>query len=514
MTTPTSDLIITALTPTYGPDNVGAMLRKYYLAEFGTTAPTQAQLRTLFAQPAGTPFTDALRAHFAGDLGAQFFNFAPLINGNSLPPPWVDAHSLGVLPQDAWTYADEHDKLGIRSGGIALIEYTDTPEGKVALTGMDVPGSGLRGTAYISTIHTDDYYVKITWPGVHGRNGIVACAMDSTDPLFGIGFFFDYAFPLYTAFELFYIGAESGDFAWLDFTADTHVDGTPVVLELRVKDNVVAGYADGVLRCGPITLPAELQGNSKQGVHIDLIDTTPVNQPCITNFEVGAFAGVITDYATPIIQGVPTTAEATTLNTIDVAYPADIVAGELLIAIVGSGRPGTLSSPDWTAGNVGSIAGNVQLGFLRKTATGLEAGNFTITKTGTANNMGVVCFRVSGQNTDTVNAPISANYTANSVASVNLTAPSKNVLGKHRLGLWAGVVNSNNTITKPADWTDVASTGVIGTTINVLVARRDWDSIQPPYGRAGGTATGTQVGTIGASVASIGGHFLFDPEPV
>jgi hypothetical protein len=269
-------------------------------------------------------------------------------------------------------------------------------------------------------------------------------------------------------------------------------------ITLRVKDGSVTGFVNNQALLGPITLPAEVAASTKHGFYIGQGAAGAGLIESIRFQDLGQDLG--SGIAAPtIVAGTP--AEADTASQIDVPYPANVAAGNLLVMLVGFVGGGTVTTPTgWTSGGTGTSGLRGQVWY--KVADGTETGNLTVVKTGgSAGDCAGVMVKATGYvSVGGFSGQIAAAGQGNS-ASTSLTAPSVNLSGVNMRGLWFGAIASNNAITGPNGWDLVVESGTTDQTVNIAIYQREWDT-------APNAATGTVAGTI-TSASSFGAQMAF-----
>lgn len=407
----------------------------------------------------------------------------------------------------AWTDFNEtnptrEDKSGIIDNGYGILEFQGAVD-------QQADSTGWRGGAYRAMPNmTNGVRIVTTVSDVSPFSGSGAIHVNPRVTSYAAGTWYHLGFGIPVC-EVGSIGLNQPEFSYYDFNLLPNLSA-PYVSEIRAVDGMMESYCDGV-RWGVAPIPDELLNSPFHGMQIDM--GSNVVGKSIDNITIEPWYGTITDYSPAAIEATGAVAKSSSSNSIDVAVPSGVVAGEILIAIIGVNGGGTLNAPDGTWSKLGQGGNSFasQISYLKKTATGSETGTVTFTKTGgTTSSITGVMMRFSNTSPETsqaVTGTIQGNASSSSV-----TASSVGVLGRHRRSLWAAFSGSSTTITLPGTFSPVAATAG-GSAGQLVVGTRTWEgTIDPPFGSLP-IQTGTQVGSASPAAQSATLHMLILPDP-
>jgi hypothetical protein len=289
---------------------------------------------------------------------------------------------------------------------------------------------------------------------------------------------------------------------------------------VRVVGNQAALYVNGVKKAGPVTIDPAHVGLHRHGVHAQTQDpagvfTRPYSAKLIDYADVRPLpAGFVIPATTrPAVAGAATAVEQAAVasgTAVLIPVPAGVVVGELLGAVFYTDGGGSHVTPaGWTLISTSpATAGVGKISHFERIADGTEGATQTFTKSGGGSSIAAgTMFRVTNYNT-VKHFAAGGGAQANAVADTALPAPALNVIGLKKLGLWAGAISANDTLTVPAGWTKLVETSDTGAqAVDLLVATRNYDAA--PF-ISGAT---TAVGTIGTARKSAALHGYYHPNP-
>lgn len=458
-------------------------------------------------------------------MGSSLGAVTATIGAYAVPPgPFTVDFSLyadGPVPEQATGLRDSfldiprsQDEMGIRGGKLAVVNFRGVDQ---AFYPTDT-GGGRRGllwrntqtlTDNVSGVYDGSMYTGSP-PAVPAMQPALHISTDPADTWLGIAVWFVPA--PYSWAELGVIGWKQEDFSYLDMAPGL----TPSLLQtddirLRSVGGQVAVEINGVTVLGPCPIPAEILGSPIHGVQMDVAADTDEELGVMESVIIEADSTPLDTRSAPLTPGVGTQVEAASSTTINVPYPTTVVAGETLLCIVCTRNGGTISAAGWTDVPTSfGLAVNTSIRVIRKTATGSESGNLTVTKS-TAGVMAGMMVRASGEEkASTVLAG-----QGNGTASTNLPSPVSKILGPRRTSIWIGATSIDTNITLPAGYTAL-SLGVSGgqaVRMGVGVALVDAHPNAPvyPYNSYIASNFPAQTGTAASSTTSAVGQILLFP---
>lgn len=363
----------------------------------------------------------------------------------SLGSPWRDLSSIHPFLQD---------RVGIVSNTVADVLHLNDDYGGSTVT------SGWRGGAFVQTSVSTDFEVVCNLdagsPAARTTGGPLVLVDPSTNDL-GLGCWYS---PLFNYIELGNIGRTASEFRFLDVNWCPAQAGS-YELKIRVVGTQAAVFLNGNLFCGPVTIPAALQGAKKHGIQTDDLGTSTASTPTVSDVSMAANATALPTYTGAVITDanrVGTATKFTSGTTVNVPYPATVTAGDLLVCAVGNESNRTISTPAGWSVVLPSGGFNVYGAVFYKVASGSESGTLGVTFSGAVTSAAGVIFCV--QNVSAYR-PVDTSIAGNFGASP-LAAPAQNLIGKGRLVILTSFGSLDAAHTHPAEFSTIAETGAGG----------------------------------------------------
>lgn len=509
-----TDLIKSELGAVYGSTlSVSDLIRAHYAAELGTPFPTVDQIRTLVGATSGQSINDALIAYF-GTYSALFSDTFTRADG-AIGNGWDDL---------AADIPGNHDPAVITSGRLGAGSDVDAKQigvyRSLSLTdGVEITVQWVRGIA-----GTDPNTSDIGW-----QPGPMAFVDPAGDPAeIALASYYDVSLsgiaPYFACWGVFDGDVDTmGNYVNYDsnFKADGagpalvgpegHIVGKHIV---RCNGDKIAGYfqrgSDPTTLqriWGPIPVPAAFQDRDGWGAHNISMSLGLPNIGNIDSIILRPYSTDLGDYpATPTTPHVGVPVKAAAAASINVAYPANVAAGEYIIAAINSGGADISTPSGWTSIANASIAGGLRTRLFGKLATGTESGVQNFARASGTGNMGGVMFTVAGFNPVATSLTINAEG-QNNPSSTDVPAPAKTISGLNRLVIWIGARGANVAITPPATYNLITELGTAdATATNLSIASKEIDSSPQ-------SSTGPIVGSIAAASTTNGFSITVMPDP-
>lgn len=370
-----------------------------------------------------------------------------------LGSPWTGLHQL---------FPTQQDPVGIVSNAVADIQHIDDDYLGSTVT------TGWRGGAFVDTTTSTDFEVVCNLdagsPAARTTGGPLVLVDPSTNNL-GLGCWYS---PLFNYVELGNIGRTASEFRFLDVNWCPAQAGT-YELKIRVVGTQAAVFLNGNLFCGPVTIPAALQGAKKHGIQTDDLGTSTASTPTVSDVSMAANATALPTYTGAVITDanrVGTATKFTSGTTVNVPYPATVTAGDLLICAVGNENNRSISTPSGWSVVLPSDGFGVFGAVFSKVAVGDETGTLSVTFSGAVTSAAGVIF--CAQNVS-AHRPTDTSLAGNFGVSP-LAAPAQNLIGMGRLVILYSYGNGDGAHTHPAEFTTIAETASGGATSNLKVS--------------------------------------------
>jgi hypothetical protein len=170
----------------------------------------------------------------------------------------------------------------------------------------------------------------------------------------------------------------------------------------------------------------------------------------------------------PTLNGTPATGTLNAGTSLTANLPASIVAGELLVLVVGCALTQTISTPaGWSpVAAVSDGFGGSAIATFRRVADGTEGASVTVTL-GASCDAVSIAFRLGGAD---LTAPINVSGTGTNTSgsSTAMTCPSVTTTANNAFIVRAGITREATAIANPGSHTDIAQANTGSTPTNVF----------------------------------------------